>query len=112
MKIQTISPGEPGFDDVNNKVKEQLGMRVDYISLAEEYNRIERDSILLLKLVPTLKLANIATVIKRKGLVRGQDYAMARIKRDSNGVPIPVDLRPVAIKKLTKQVMGSVIAGN
>jgi len=105
MKMQSISPDEPGYKDVNNKVRQELGQKVDYEVLSEQYDGAERKTIFLLKISPGIRITNIATVLSRRGLVRGKDYDIARIKRDANGAPIPVDLRPVAIKKLTEATM-------
>ena len=107
MKVQTISPEEPGYKDIDNKVLEHLGQRVDYGLLASRYNAAEKNTILLLKLSPHLRIGNIAKVLLGRGLKRKEDYEITRLKRDTNEVPIPVDLRPVAIKKLTEAMMST-----
>jgi hypothetical protein len=80
---------------------------VDYPALAERYNEAEKGTILLLKLASHLRLGNIATVLARRGIKRKEDYEITRLKRDTNDVPIPIDLRPVAIKKITKKEMSA-----
>ena len=107
MKMQTVSPGDPGFNDIDNKVKEQTGVRVDYEALKERYNAMSKGSIMLLKLVSTVKIANMSAVIDKRGLERNRDYTITRIKRDTNGIAIPLDLRPVAIKKVSNRAMGN-----
>lgn len=105
MKVQTISRDEPGYRDIDHKLQEHMGRRVDYHSLAETYNGADKGTILLLKLHPRLRISNIAKTLTRRGLARRIDYEMARLKRDANNTPIPVDLRPVAMKKLTDKEM-------
>ena len=90
---------------MDNKLLEELGQRVDYPALAERYNEAGKDTILLLKLSSRIRVGNIATVLARRGIKRKVDYDITRLKRDANDVPIPVDLRPVAIKKLTSTEM-------
>ena len=107
MKVMTVSPGTPGYNDVDRAMKKHFARCVDYNLLARRYNKAEVESILLVDMPTNLRLANIARVFERRGLERDQDYSMSRPKEDAMGGTIPIEHRPVAIKKLTLERMST-----
>lgn len=105
MKIQSVSPGDARYDSVNKAVDAQRPKRIDYKAIARKYNNVAQGTIILIGLPRCFKMSNTVKTLHGRGLVRGLDYTIARIKRDSNGRPIPAGMRPVAIKKQSSKAM-------
>jgi hypothetical protein len=105
MKIATVEPGQPGYGKVTDLIKKAQRDRVGYDAIATQYNALGIDAVLLLDLAPEVRIGNIERVLTGRGLTRDIDYCIARPRKDSSDNLIPVDIRPVMIKKLSAAKM-------
>lgn len=77
-----------------------------YNQLADEYNAIDVGGIVVTELPPTKnRVGNLSNVLENRGLLRGQDFHAAVIKKDSDGRTHPISERKVAIKRLSAALM-------
>ena len=106
MKVEAVIPGDREFMQVSKSIgKLMKGAMIDYDYIAARYNALPRKGILLVEVSARASLGNMSKVLEGRGLVRGQDYEMVRVKEDSKGLRIPIHKRPVAIERLSNNDM-------
>jgi hypothetical protein len=105
MKIQTVEPKDSDYEEVARAVRNHGRNKFDYGLLQEKYNELEVGGFTIVQVNRTLKIGNIVTVMKGRGLVKSVDYDIVKLNRDVHGNMISGNLRPLVITKRTPRHM-------
>lgn len=81
----------------------------DYNRLAEAYNGAEVGALILLPLYgKRARVSNVTKVLLHRGIEANKgarDAEVFRLREDEDGKAIPVDERPLAVRKLSRKQM-------
>lgn len=108
--LGSVSSEDPSYEAIDALFNEQahVGKRSRqetiefYNTLADEYNSTDIGGIVITELPRTRnRVGNLSNVLENRGLIRGQDFHAAVIKKDADGRPHPIHERKVAIKRLS-----------
>jgi hypothetical protein len=79
-----------------------------YNEVVEALNSIDVDTIILVPIPEKIAYFNLRNVMRKRGLVHGEDILITRQEVGPDGERIPTKLRPAKIKKISK-TKGTVI---
>lgn len=103
--IEVISPDAEQYDQVSATVRQRNEYNIDYNELAENYNKAQVGSILLIKAGLGIRTNNVISVIKNRGLEYKVDFQASKLTKDTTGSKIAPENRPIAIVKVTDTQM-------
>jgi len=105
MKVESISPDDPAYADLNEPFATGRYQKFNYTFFAKRYNTAAVGAILLTEFPNGARLYNIERTLVKWSLHRGIDFDVRKMDEDGGGNALGGDSQILAIKKLTSKTM-------